>query len=521
MMVTIGVDLGTSYASVAAFRDGKPVILPNREGARRTPAIVALSKSGEWWSGQAAKRQAVTNPRGTFWDFLRLLGERFDSPAVRSISTLAPFEVVEGQDGYARLQAQGTALHPATLVAILLAALKRDAEMALRVPVGGAVIAVPPMFHLGQEQLVRDASRLAGFEWVLIQPSTTLAALAPRNATDSAKRIALCDLGGGSFSVSLVEDDGQVCTVLSTEWERFVGGEDFDQLLVRYLLERLGKEERLDASRDPLALVHFKEAAESAKRRLSVLAEVRVEVPLGGDRLWTPTLRRTELESQLAPQLEWIASPCKKALQGAGLTKQKIDVVLLFGGSSRIPKVNEMLSGVFEKDPTPGLHPDDAPALGAAVRAAMLEGDRVDRVLMDVSRHHVAVEGPPGRITPILSRHSGVPSRATCSFETTDSRLELNILQGTSERVEENLFLGRLLWEVPFRHGPTAVVVAVEVDVAGNVSVEAGDVASGLTRQILLRAGGSLGDDDRERTLAEVRRSREGYVAADQGRDAG
>lgn len=506
-MAWIGIDLGTSKTALAVLREGEARVVVNHEGASTTPSIVARTEEGRWLCGQAAKRLAVSRPQSTCWDFLRLLGKRFDSPESRAVSGLAPFEVVEGRDGYARVKFRDRDYHPAFLVALQLAKLRLEAEMVLDAEIDGAVIAVPASFEVPQEQLVRTAAGLAGLAGVHVSPSTALAALAPRSSDTPGRFQAICDVGGGSFTIVIVDSQATPMAVRAIEWEPFLGGEDFDQLLIRFFLETLESEERLDASWDPVVLSHLKETAETAKRRVSLRSEVEVEVPLGESRLWTAKLTRGDFELLLAPQLEWLPAPCEKALRDAGLKKEEIGAVLTVGGSSRIPKVLDTLTNVFGKEPLITLHPDEATALGAAVFAGYLAGSVPGGISL-ATRYHIGVEAPPGRFASILARQTSLPARATRLFHTADSRLELNILQGNSERAEEDVFLGRLLWEVPMRRGQTRLQVSVDVDVSGRTTVSTTDLATGVERDVPLRFGGSLSGDERDWYRDEVERYR-------------
>lgn len=508
-MTTIAIDLGTSTCAVAALVEGRPRVLAGPEGARVTPTIAARSATGRWEVGQAAKRLAILQPKDIAWDFLRLLGRRLDSAEARNLDALAPFDLVEGASGRACFRLGGEEIDPVVLVAVLLAKLKANAESALRSRVSGAVLGHPPSFDAHQRALLREAARLAELPVRRLATSTSLAALAYEPEFEGDKRVAIFDLGGGGFRASVVELAGQRPRVLSTEWELFLGGEDLDQLLVRRFAEELRREEGVDASADPLILAHLKEAVEKAKCRLSLLERVEVDVPVGGSRLWSKSRARAELEALAAPQLEWLAAPCAKALRAASVSPEELDAVLGFGGGTRMPLVLDTLRECMGVEITLALHPEEAAALGGVVLAERLDGDEAEGPYDEVLHHSIGVEAPPRHFTPIASRGTRLPLKERRSFSTADSRLELKILEGDYEDVRNDLFLGKLVYEVPFRRGATQIEVIVEVDDEGGIEVSSLDVQSGALRKIPLRPGAGWSDTERQRAASEVERFRE------------
>jgi molecular chaperone DnaK len=499
---TLGIDLGTCNAVAAVLEEGRARVVRNQQGATTTPLVVSRSVVGEWYAGQTAKRLAIMHPRETAWDFVRLLAKRFDSPEVRNAAGLSPFAVVEGPRGDACLRMGGETVHPAALVAIVLAKLKASAEAESGRPVRDAVFAAPANFHSGQRRLLETAGRLAGLELHRIHAAPSVAALCPGVPRGV---VALCDLGGGSFGVSVVAVEDGIVQVLAQDWESFLGGEDFDLVIVRWLVDALRREEGIDASMDPVVLAHMKEAAEKAKRRLSVANEVEVSVPLGGTGLFAATLSRHEVEAMLEPQLEWLRAPCTRALQAAGLTKADLAAVLTLGGSTRIPRVLQTIGEIFEKEPIAALHPEEAPALGAAIRAGMLTGE-VPGVFLDVQSRDLGIEYPRGCFAPVIERNTNLPSKKARVFLTRESRIDIHALEGASTLASECVSLGRIVWELPFRRKESEIEVEFEVDASGRVDVTVTEPSSGIRHRITPRHGSDLAAEETERYRSEIER---------------
>jgi molecular chaperone DnaK len=509
MPITLGIDLGTSSAVAALVENGRARVVRNQHGATTTPMVVSRSVVGEWYAGQGARRLAVMHPRETAWDFLRLLARRFDSPEIRNTASLSPFAIVEGPRGDACLRMGGETVHPAALTAIVLAKLKASAEAETGEAVTQAVFAAPSNFHSGQRRLITAAAHLAGIELQRVHTATSLAALGPDVPRGV---IALCDLGGGSFGVSIVAVDEGLVQVLAQDWESFLGGEDFDLLIVGWLLDALHRDEGIDASMDPVVLAHAKEAAEKAKRRLSVVNEVEVSVPLGSSRLFTTTLTRAELEAMLHPQLEWLRAPCDRAVRAAGLSRGDITAVLTLGGSTRIPRVLQTIGDIFEMEPTVALHPEEAPALGAAIRAGIAAGE-VGCVYRDVQLRDLGIEYPRGSFTPVVARNTGIPVKKSRRFLTRESRMDVHVLEGTSALAEECISLGQIVWELPFQRKESEIEVEFEVDAGNRVDVTVMEPSRGIRHRITPRFGSDLSAEEMGRYGSEIERYRARLMA--------
>ena len=509
-MATIGIDVGTSTCAVASLVDGAPRVLANPEGSKTTPSILSRTAEGEWTVGQPARRLAIVEPRHVARDFVRLLGRRIDSPEARNFGPLVPFELVEGPTGRACYRLGEEEYDPVVLVALLLTKLKTSAESALGAAVDSAVLGHPASFDAQQRALLLEAAGMAELPVSRLAVSTSLASLA-YEPESPVERVAIVDLGGAGFRIALVECTGRRRRVLATEWELFLGGEDLDQLLVQRLVEQLRQDEAIDASGDPRTLAHLKEAVEKAKCRLSVVEQVQMDVPLGESRLWSTTRRRVDLEAVAAPQLEWLAAPCAKALRSAELKPEELAAVLNIGGATRMPLVLETLHDSLGREITPALHPEEAAALGAAMLAES-EGRRAEALYEDVLHHSIGVEAPPRHFAPIAERGAPVPLKRSRPFSTADSRLDLKILEGDHEDVRNDVFLGKLVYEVPFRRGATQIEVVVEVDDQGAIAVSSLDVQSGAVRKIPLRPAAGLSDKERQRARAEVERYRDRLV---------
>jgi molecular chaperone DnaK len=505
MATTLGIDLGTSQVAAAVIDDGVPTIVRNQEGSTLTPSILSRSHVGDWYAGQPAKRLAVIHPMETVWDFVRLLARRFDSPEVRN-AALAPVAVIEGPRGEIRFRMGGETVHPAALVAVLIAKLKAAAEAASGRTIDHAVVAVPAPFHTGQRRLVAQAASLAGFREVQITASTSVAALAFHGAEESRSGVfAIVDVGGGSVGVSIVVADEGYFQVLSRESESFLGGEDFDQVIVRWLMDELYRREGIDASTDPVTLSYLKEVSERAKRRLSVLAQVEIEVPLSKG-VFSATLSRESFESMLAPQLEWLEAPCARALKSAGIGRSQVDVLLALGGSTRIPRVLQTIADVFGTEPSLSLHPEESAAAGAAILGAIHQGDVADKVFLDVVSHDLGIEYPRGEFAPILLRGTHLPTKKSRRFSTRESRLTLHVLESTNSVAADSLSLGRIIWEFPYRARETEITVEIEGDLNGALRVTALEPSLATVHRIPLRASTDLSTEEAESYRSEVER---------------
>ncbi|MXO50536.1 molecular chaperone DnaK [Qipengyuania gaetbuli] len=537
MAKVIGIDLGTTNSCVAVMDGGKPKVIENSEGARTTPSIVAFTKDGERLIGQPAKRQAVTNPDNTVFAVKRLIGRRFDDPVTKKDTELVPYDIVKGKNGDAWVKAGGEDYSPSQISAFILQKMKETAESYLGETVTQAVITVPAYFNDAQRQATKDAGQIAGLEVLRIINEPTAAALAYGLEKDDGKTIAVYDLGGGTFDVSILEIGDGVFEVKSTNGDTFLGGEDFDSAIVEWLADQFKKKENMDLKSDKLALQRLKEAAEKAKIELSSAQTTEVNLPFitarmeGGSS--TPlhlveTISRSDLEKMVGDLIQRTLEPCKKALADAGVTKDEIDEVIMVGGMTRMPKVREVVEGFFGSKPHTGVNPDEVVAMGAAIQAGVLQGDVKDVLLLDVTPLSLGIETLGGVFTRMIDRNTTIPTKKTQTYSTAEDNQQavtIRVFQGEREMAADNKLLGQfdLVGIPPAPRGVPQVEVTFDIDANGIVNVSAKDKGTGKEQQIRIQASGGLTDadieqmvQDAEKFADEDKKRREGAEARNQ-----
>ncbi len=518
MSKVIGIDLGTTNSCVAVMDGGKPKVIENSEGARTTPSIVAFTKDGERLIGQPAKRQAVTNGDNTIFAVKRLIGRRFDDPVTKKDTELVPYSIVKGKNGDAWVKAGGEDYSPSQISAFILQKMKETAESFLGETVTQAVITVPAYFNDAQRQATKDAGQIAGLEVLRIINEPTAAALAYGLDKDDGKTIAVYDLGGGTFDVSILEIGDGVFEVKSTNGDTFLGGEDFDSAVVEYLADTFKKKENMDLRSDKLALQRLKEAAEKAKIELSSAQTTEVNLPFITARMeggsTTPlhlveTITRSDLEKMVAKLIERTKEPMKKALADAGLTAADIDEVVLVGGMTRMPKVREAVKEFFGKEPHTGVNPDEVVAMGAAIQAGVLQGDVKDVLLLDVTPLSLGIETLGGVFTRMIDRNTTIPTKKSQTYSTADDNQQavtIRVFQGEREMAADNKLLGQfdLLGIPPAPRGVPQIEVTFDIDANGIVNVSAKDKGTGKEQQIRIQASGGLSDADIDQMVRDA-----------------
>ena len=527
----IGIDLGTTNSCVAVMDGAKPKVIENSEGARTTPSIVAFTKESERLIGQPAKRQAVTNPDNTLFAIKRLIGRRFDDPLTKKDSEIVPYDIVKGKNGDAWVEAGGEEYSPSQVSAFILQKMKETAESYLGETVDQAVITVPAYFNDAQRQATKDAGQIAGLEVLRIINEPTAAALAYGMDKDDGKTIAVYDLGGGTFDVSILEIGDGVFEVKSTNGDTFLGGEDFDNTIVEYLADAFQKKENMDLKADKLALQRLKEAAEKAKIELSSSATTEINLPFITARMeggaTTPlhlveTISRSDLEKLVGDLIQRTLEPCKKALKDAGVSKDEIDEVILVGGMTRMPRVREVVEKFFEAKPHTGVNPDEVVAMGAAIQAGVLQGDVKDVLLLDVTPLSLGIETLGGVFTRMIDRNTTIPSKKTQTYSTAEDNqnaVTIKVFQGEREMAADNKLLGNfdLVGIPPAPRGVPQIEVTFDIDANGIVSVAAKDKGTGKEQVIKIQASGGLSDNDIDQMVQDA----EKFAEEDKKRRAG
>ncbi len=518
MAKVIGIDLGTTNSCVAVMEGGKPKVIENAEGARTTPSVVAFTKDGERLIGQPAKRQAVTNPDNTVFAVKRLIGRRFDDPITKKDTELVPYKIVKGANGDAWVQAGAKDYSPSQVSAFILQKMKETAEAYLGETVTQAVITVPAYFNDAQRQATKDAGQIAGLEVLRIINEPTAAALAYGLDKQDGKTIAVYDLGGGTFDVSILEIGDGVFEVKSTNGDTFLGGEDFDAKIVEYLADKFKAKEGIDLRGDRLALQRLKEAAEKAKIELSSAATTEINQPFITARMeggqTTPlhlveTITRADLEKLVADLINRTLDPCKKALKDAGMSASDVAEVVLVGGMTRMPKVREIVKEFFGKEPHIGVNPDEVVAMGAAIQAGVLQGDVKDVLLLDVTPLSLGIETLGGVFTRMIDRNTTIPTKKSQVFSTADDNqnaVTIRVFQGEREMASDNKMLGQfdLVGIPPAPRGVPQIEVTFDIDANGIVNVSAKDKGTNKEQQIRIQASGGLADADIEQMVKEA-----------------
>ncbi len=519
----IGIDLGTTNSAFAYLVAGKPEVIANKEGDRTTPSVVAITKKGERLVGKAAQRQRVTNPSGTIYAIKRLIGRKFSDAEVQKDAKISPFKIVS-KNGNAAVELDGKVYSPEEISAMILAKIKADAESYLGSPVTEAVITVPAYFDDSQRQATKDAGKIAGLEVKRIVNEPTAAALAYGLEKNKDEKIAVFDLGGGTFDVSILELGDGVFEVKSTNGDTHLGGEDFDNRIVEHFLSEFKGETGIDLSNDKAAMQRLKDEAEKAKKELSTTTSYEVNLPFitadaSGPKHFETTLTRAKMEELVADLIERLAGPCEKALKDAGLAASGLGDVVLVGGMTRMPAVIEKVKKIFGKEPMAGVNPDEVVAVGAAIQGGVLAGDVKDVLLLDVTPLTLGIETAGGVRTAMIDRNTTVPtshSQVFSTFADNQSQVEINVLQGEREFAADNKSLGTFVLDgiAPAPRGIPQIEVTFNIDANGLVNVSAKDKGTGKEQSITIQNSGNLSKDDIAKAQAEA----EAHAAEDKTR---
>ncbi|MEA2806945.1 MAG: molecular chaperone DnaK [Rhodospirillaceae bacterium] len=510
----IGIDLGTTNSCVAVMEGRQAKVIENAEGARTTPSMVAFGKDGEVLVGQAPKRQAVTNPENTIFAIKRLIGRRFDDPIVEKDKALVSYKIVRGDNGDAWVEANGKKYSPSQISAFILQKMKETAERHLGEKVEQAVITVPAYFNDAQRQATKDAGKIAGLEVLRIINEPTAAALAYGLDKKKAGKIAVYDLGGGTFDISILDIGDGVFEVKSTNGDTFLGGEDFDKRIIDFLADEFKKQQGIDLRNDRLALQRLREAAEKAKIELSSTKETSINLPFitadqNGPKHLDIKLSRAKFETLVDDLVQRTIGPCMAALKDAGIDAKKIDEVVLVGGMTRMPKVQEIVKTYFGKDPHQGVNPDEVVAIGAAIQAGVLQGDVKDVLLLDVTPLSLGIETLGGVFTRLIERNTTIPAKKSQVFSTAEDNQQavtIRVFQGEREMAADNKLLGQfdLVGIPPAPRGVPQIEVTFDIDANGIVNVSAKDKGTGKEQQIRIQASGGLSDADIQKMVREA-----------------
>ena len=514
MAKVIGIDLGTTFSAVAVMEAGEPTIIPNAEGGRTTPSVVSVSKGGERLTGQVARRQAITNPENTIFSIKRLMGRKFDEPTVEHDRKLLPFKITKAANGDAKVAMGNKEYSPPEISAMILQKLKIDAEAYLGEKVTEAVITVPAYFNDSQRQATKDAGKIAGLEVLRIINEPTAASLAYGLDKKKEETIAVYDLGGGTFDVSILELGEGTFQVKSTNGNTHLGGDDFDQKIMDWLCDEFKREQGIDLRQDKMALQRLKEAAEKAKSELSTVQQTEVNLPFitadaSGPKHLNITFTRAKLEQLIMDFVEKTLEPCKQALADAEKTAAQIDEVILIGGQTRMPLVQEKVKQFFGKEPHKGVNPDEVVAIGAAIQAGVLKGDVKDVLLLDVTPLTLGIETLGGAATPLIPRNTTIPTSKSQIFSTAADNqpsVEIHILQGERPMAADNRTLGRFMLDgiLPAPRGLPQIEVSFDIDANGILNVKAHDKGTGREQKITITASSGLNKEEAEKMQREA-----------------